>query len=97
MNKIFNIGIALPPHRVIRMSRSQHKIMSRLLAAASESPQHTRVAAAICRGSKILAININNHRSKYGKQIKCSGHAEVACIHKLFPYYFHGNLKGSWV
>ena len=79
------------------MSNTQHKIISRLLAAASESPQHTRVAAAICRGSKVLAININNHRSKYGNQIKCSGHAEVACIHKLFPYYFQGNLKGSWV
>ena len=45
------------------MSRSQYKILNRLLAAASESPQHTRVAAAICRGSKVLAININNHRS----------------------------------
>ena len=79
------------------MSNTQNKIISRLLAAASESPQHTRVAADICRGNKVLAININNHRSKYGNQIKCSGHAEVACIHKLLPYYFRGNLKRSWV
>ena len=79
------------------MSNTQNRIISKLLALASTSSQATRVAAAICRGSKILAININNHRSKYGNQIKCSGHAEVACIHKLFPYYFRGNLKGSWV
>lgn len=79
------------------MSQTQQKIIGRLLAAASESTQQTRVAAAICRGSKILGININNHRSKYGDKIKCSGHAEVACIHKLFPYYFKNNLKGSWV
>ena len=79
------------------MSKTQNNIISKLLALASTSSQATRVAAAICRGSKILAININNHRSKYGNQIKCSGHAEVACIHLLFAYYFRGNLKGSWV
>ena len=79
------------------MSITQQKIISRLLAAASKSPQHTRVAAAICRGSKVLEININNHRSKYGDHIKCSGHAEVACIHKLFPYYFKNKLNGSLI
>ena len=35
------------------MSLKQNNIISRLLAAASESQQATRVAAAICRGSKI--------------------------------------------
>ena len=76
------------------MSLKQHRIISKLLTIASESQQSTRVAAAICRGSKILAININNHRSKYGYHIRCSGHAEVACIHKLFPQAFRGKIKG---
>ena len=62
------------------MSNSQHRILSKLLALASESPQATRVAAAICRGSKILTMNTNNHRSKYGSHIRCAGHAEVAAI-----------------
>ena len=79
------------------MSLKQHIIISKLLAVASESQQSTRVAAAICRGSKILAINVNNHRNKYGHHIRCSGHAEVACIHKLFPRAFRGKIKGSWV
>ena len=45
------------------MSNTQHRIISRLLAVASESQQATRVAAAICRGSKVLTMSVNNHRN----------------------------------
>lgn len=79
------------------MSLKQNAIISKLLNIAKDSQQATRVAAAICQGSKILAVNVNNHRNKYGKHIRCSGHAEVACIHKLFPYAFRGKIKGSYV
>jgi len=72
------------------MSLKQNNIISKLLATASESKQSTRVAAAICQGSKILAITVNNHRNKYGSHVRCCGHAEVACIHKLFPQAFWG-------
>ena len=79
------------------MSLKQRNIIARLLGLASTSPQATRVAAAICQGSKILAMNHNTHRSKFGNHIRCSGHAEVATIHKFFPYAFRGKGKGSWV
>lgn len=79
------------------MSVKQHRIISRLVNLAGESEQVHRVAAAICRGGKVLAVNVNNHRSKYGHHIRCSGHAEVACIHKLFPQAFKGKIKGSCV
>jgi hypothetical protein len=79
------------------MSVKQHQIMSTLLAAASESPQSTRIAAAICRGSKILAMTVNNHRTKFGNQIRCSGHAEIACLYKLFPFAFQNKRKGLCV
>ena len=79
------------------MSLKQHQIISRLLALASESQQATRVAAAICRGSKILTMNVNNHRNKYGSHIRCSGHAEVACLYKFYPEAFRDKGKGSCV
>ena len=65
------------------MSLKQNQIISRLLALASESQQATRVAAAICRGSKIISISVNNHRNKYGDEIRCAGHAEIAAIYNL--------------
>ena len=79
------------------MSNTQNRIISKLLALASTSPQATRVAAGICRGNKILAMGHNTHRNKYGSHIRCAGHAEVAAIHRLFPYAFRGKGKGSWV
>ena len=79
------------------MSNKQHKIISRLLAEAIHSEQRTRVAAAICRGSKIISINTNNHRNKYGDEIRCAGHAEIAAIHNLFPYTFKRRKKASCV
>ena len=79
------------------MSNTQNRIISKLLALASTSPQATRVAAGICRGNKILAMDHNTHRNKYGSHIRCAGHAEVAAIHRLFPYAFRGKGKGSWV
>lgn len=79
------------------MSNKQHKVVSRLLAEAIRSEQATRVAAAICRGSKIISINVNNHRNKYGDEIRCAGHAEIAAIHNLFPSAFKRRKKGSYV
>ena len=79
------------------MSNTQNRIISQLLALASTSSQATRVAAAICRGSKILSMDTNTHRNKYGSHIRCAGPPEVAAIHRLFPYAFRGKGKGSWV
>ena len=78
-------------------SNKQHKIISRLLAEARLSEQATRVAAAICQGSKIISINTNNHRNKYGDEIRCAGHAEIAAIHRLYPFAFKRKKKGSYV
>lgn len=79
------------------MSLKQNMIISRLLGLASESNQATRVAAAICAGSKILTMDVNNHRNKYGRDIRCSGHAEVAVLYKFFPEAFRDKGKGSCV
>ena len=79
------------------MSNTQHRIISKLLAAASLSPQNTKVAAAVCSGSKILSLNINTHRNKYGDEVRCSGHGEIAAIHNLVPCAFRRKKKGSWV
>jgi|TARA_B110000971_G_C20032352_1_gene512092 hypothetical protein len=79
------------------MSNTQNRIISKLLSEASLSPQNTKVAAAICRGSKILSININSHRNKYGDEVRCSGHGEIAAIHSLYPKVFRRRRKGSRV
>jgi len=79
------------------MSNSQQRIISKLLDAASLSPQNTKVAAAICCGSKILSMNINNHRNKYGSEVRCSGHGEIAAIYNLFPFTFRRPPKGQYV
>ena len=79
------------------MSNSQQRIISKLLDAASLSPQNTKVAAAICCGSKILSMNINNHRNKYGSEVRCSGHGEIAAIYNLFPFAFRRRKKGQYV
>ena len=79
------------------MSVKQIKIISLLLEAAKQSEQSTQVAAAICRGGKILAISVNTHRNKYGAHVRCSGHAEIACLYKLFPNTFKHKIKGSYV
>jgi len=79
------------------MSNSQQRIISRLLAEASLSPQNTKVAAAVCSGTKILSMNINSHRNKYGNEIRCSGHGEIAAIYNLFPFAFRRKKKGLWV
>lgn len=79
------------------MSNAQYRIINKLLVAASQSPQNTKVAAAICSGSKILSININNHRNKYGTEVRCSGHGEIAAIYNLFPFAFRRRKKGQYV
>ncbi len=81
------------------MSNSQQRIISRLLAEASHSKKTTRykVAAAICSGTKILSMQNNCHRNKYGQEIKCTGHSEIAAIYNLFPFAFRRKKKGSYV
>ena len=79
------------------MSNVQNRIIGKLLDVARFSCQNTKVAAAICSGSKILAINSNTHRNKYGDEIKCCGHGEIACIHSLFPLAFKKRKKGIYV
>ena len=79
------------------MSTSQLKIIHRLLAAATNSTQNKKLAAAVCAGKKILSLNINTDRNKYGDQILCSGHAETAALYKLFPSAFKRKKKGSCV
>jgi hypothetical protein len=79
------------------MSNTQNRIISLLLAEASLSPQNTKVAAAICSGSKVLSMNINTHRNKYGDEVRCSGHGEIAAIHSLYPKAFRKRGKGSRV
>ena len=79
------------------MSNTQYRIINKLLAEASLSPQNTKVAAAICCGSKILSMNINNHRNKYGSEVRCSGHGEIAAIYNLYRYAFRHRRKGQCV
>ena len=79
------------------MSNSQNRIIGKLLDVAMMSRQNTKVAAAICSGSKILAINSNTHRNKYGDEIKCSGHGEVACIHNLLPFWLSKTGKKGYM
>jgi deoxycytidylate deaminase len=80
------------------MSLKQTKIISTLLDIASKkSKQSTKVAAAIVRGNKILAVNVNTHRSKFGTHIRCAGHAEVACLHRFCPEAFRNKGKGCCV
>jgi len=76
------------------MSNKQNKIISRLLALAKQSELNQKHAAAIVCGGKLVTANVNNHRSKYGSEIRCSGHSEVACIHHLFPEAFRKRKKG---
>jgi hypothetical protein len=79
------------------MSNTQNRIINKLLVEASLSPQNTKVAAAICSGSKVLSMNINTHRNKYGDEVRCSGHGEIAVIHSLFPNAFRRRKKGRYV
>jgi len=79
------------------MSNKQARIISKLLEIASHSEQHTKVAAAICSGSKILCMSVNTHRNKYGNEIRCCGHAETACIHNFLPWAFKNKCKKAYV
>jgi len=79
------------------MSNKQQRIISKLLTLASHSEQRTKIAAAICSGSKILSMDVNTHRNKYGNEIRCCGHAETACIHNFFPWAFKNKYKKAYV
>ena len=79
------------------MSNKQEKIISRLLNIALTSELKQKHAAAICCGGKVIVSDVNTHRSKYGNELRCCGHAEIACINKLFPYAFRGKLRGQCV
>ena len=59
------------------MSNKQARIISKLLTFASHSEQRTKIAAAICSGSKILSMDVNTHRNKYGNEIRC-------CVFDIF-------------
>ena len=71
------------------MSIKDQKIISRLLDNAKKSELNQKLAAAIYCGNKLLSININSHRNKFGKEIKSSGHSEIACLYELFPENFN--------
>jgi hypothetical protein len=78
------------------MSQTQRRIIERLFDKASASKQNYKHAAALCMGKKIISMRINTHRSKFGNEIKCSGHSEIACMHHLFPTYFRtAKLRGK--
>jgi len=80
------------------MSITQQRIISQLLFAAGQSNMRcSKHAAAVCAGGKILSMNVNTDRSKYGNEIRCSGHSEIACIHGLFPGYFNNKVKKYYV
>lgn len=80
------------------MSLKQTKIISKLLNIASKKSElSTKVAAAIVKGNKILAIGVNTPRTKYGTHIRCAGHAEVECLHKFYPDAFQVKGKGCCV
>ena len=78
---------------IYKMSNKQERIISELLELASHSKQRTKIAAAICSGGKILSIDVNTHRNKYGNEIRCCGHAETACIHNYLPWAFKNKFK----
>jgi len=79
------------------MSNTQARIISKLLTLASHSKQRTKIAAAICSGGKILCMDVNTHRNKYGNEIRCCGHAETACIHNFLPWAFKNKCKKAYV
>jgi hypothetical protein len=79
------------------MTNTQQRIISLLQHAAEKSPQVRKHAAAICAGSKILNINVNTHRSKFGREIRCCAHSEIACLHDMFPYAFKHKVKKQCV
>ena len=74
------------------MSNKDQKIISRLLDNAKKSELNQKLAAAIYCGNKLLSLNINSHRNKFGKEIKSSGHCEIACLYDIFPEIFKANL-----
>ncbi len=73
------------------MSHSQQRIITTLLNIAKTSEQAQKHASALCSGSKILQTNVNSNRSKYGNNIRCSGHSEIACIYSMYPLLFRGS------
>ena len=79
------------------MSTSQLKIIHRLLVIPLILLKTKTLAAAVCAGKKILSLNINTDRNKYGDQILCSGHAETAHFISCFPLPFKRKKKGSCV
>jgi hypothetical protein len=80
------------------MSRKQMSIISKLLTVAKTSNQKRKLASAVCCGGKILSINSNSHRSKFGSEIRCCGHSEIEAIHSIYPHFFtRKKLKRQYV
>ena len=80
------------------MSQKQMSIISKLLTLSKSSHQKRKLAAAVCFGGKILSINSNSHRSKFGSEIRCCGHSEIEAIHSIYPHFFtRKKLKRQYV
>jgi hypothetical protein len=70
------------------MSLKDDKIISRLLNFAKDSELNQKLAAAIYCGNKLITIHRNSHRNKFGKEIRSSGHSEIACLYEIYPELF---------
>ena len=80
--------------KYVKHSKSYNQ---QVVGGSQSFSSNTKVAAAICSGSKVLSMNINTHRNKYGDEVRCSGHGEIAAIHSLFPNAFRRRKKGQCV
>lgn len=72
------------------MNRKQRRIAEILykLSVNADNNCNFKHASVITQGSKILAYGINNgYRTKWGNQIKCCLHAEIAAINNFLKNY----------
>lgn len=63
------------------MSKTQNKIISKLIELAKTSTLNRKHASAICCGRKIINSSVNSPRTKFNKHISVCGHSEANCIH----------------
>lgn len=77
------------------MSFKDQKIISSLLEYAKTSKLNQKHAAAVYCGNNILTKHINSSRNKFGKEIRCCSHSEIACLYNLFPYLFKNGKNGK--
>lgn len=77
------------------MSAKELAVMNMLLHRSHASDQTFQMAAAVCVGGKVLQTAVNTSRSKYGRQLRVCGHAEVACLFKVVPSAFRRGCQGG--